>query len=86
MILATNKPQPLPGYRVPEGCNVRLRAPAANAQTAAYANYPEKLLAGNGNPLAPLDDVQEQATNLANIWIMGTAGDTVAVTVQTQAK
>jgi len=85
-IAVDNRPQPLPGYHVPEGCNVRLRAVAANAQTAFYANYRDKLLSNNGTPLAPLDDVQEQATNLANIWIMGKAGDSIAVSVQTQAK
>ena len=84
VILASDTPQPLPGYAVPSGCNVRLRAPSGNADAAFFANYPDKLIAGNGVPLAPQDDVIEQASNLANIWIMGTAGDSIAVSVQTQ--
>jgi hypothetical protein len=85
-ITATGVPQPGPCYFVPEGCQVRIRANGGtltgNTAVVSVAEYREKLLSGLGTPLAPFDDIQIQAGNLARLWFMGTAGDGVVLSVQ----
>jgi FtsP/CotA-like multicopper oxidase with cupredoxin domain len=85
VIVATGVPQPLPGIFVPPGCGVRLRAnnatTAGNAQVIRAGTYPAQLLQGGGNPLAPLDDIPFQVDNTGKIWIAGTAGDGVVVSI-----
>jgi len=85
VLAATNVPQSVPGMLVPAGSTVRLRAnngtTAGNAKVIFAASYREALANGGGTPLAPLDMIVFPAHNLARIWIAGTAGDGVVVTV-----
>lgn len=84
---ADNTPLPCPGYIVPSGCQVRIRAnngtSAGNTQAAFVAEYRERLTTGQGTPLAPFDDIQLQVSNLAQVWAMGKAGDGLVISVQT---
>lgn len=83
---ASGVPQPAPGYLVPAGCQVRIRAnsgtTAGNAGVVFFAEYREKLTNGQGTPMAPFDDVQVQVANLANLWFLGQANDGVVLSVQ----
>lgn len=82
---AANTPQPAPGYIVPEGCTVRVRAnngtTAGNAGVVFLAEYREALTGGLGIPLAPLDDVAYPVKNLAQIWAMGAKNDGIVISV-----
>lgn len=77
--------QPAPGFIVPDGCTVRIRANNGtltnNAAMIAVADNPAAFTTGHGTPLAPLDDIAWPARNLANIWVQGTAGDGVVISV-----
>lgn len=89
VVKATGVPQNFPGFLVPPGSTVRVRAnngtSAGNAQVIFVAGYAGILLSGGGMPLAPLDDQPFLVTNLASIWVMGTLGDGVVVNVSTPA-
>lgn len=88
---ATNVPRRLPPLVVPPGCSVQLggtNGTAANAQLAQAALYPEQLFQGarlippsNG----PQDAVSFPVDNLYQIWVMGTEGDGVYVSVSGSA-
>jgi hypothetical protein len=85
---ATNVPQPIPGYLVPDGASVRVRANnggAGNAQAVFVANNPDVLRANLGTPLLPLDDVAFPVRNTAHVWAMGKAGDGVIVAVSSNS-
>ncbi len=85
VLAAANTPQPVPGIFVPDGCTVRIRAnnggATGNAHTIFVASYPGAFAALHGTPLAPLDDIAWPSENLSAIWVYGSAGDGVVVSV-----
>ena len=87
VLAADNTPQQAPGFQVPDGCAVRVRAnngtTAGNAAVIFIAGFPSAFKAGHGTPLAPLDDVAWPSQNGAHIWIYGKKGDGVVISVIT---
>jgi hypothetical protein len=85
VLAATGVAQVFPGFLVPSGATVRVRAnngaTAGNAQVIKWALYPGALLQGGGIPMLPLDDQSCLVRNTGNIWVMGTAGDGLVCTV-----
>jgi hypothetical protein len=86
VLTATGVPQQGPGYRVPSGCRVRVRAnngtTTGNAQVIFVLDHQSSTV---GKPLAPLDDIEHPADTLNKIWIKGTAGDGVVLSVISNA-
>jgi hypothetical protein len=86
MIFAsTGVPQVAPGFAVPAGSIVRVRAynglSTGNAGVVDIATDRNSLLAGLGAPMASLDDIAFPVDNTAKIWGSGTAGDGVVISV-----
>jgi len=86
-LAANNVPQILPGFNVPDGCTVRVRAnngtTAGNAAVIFVAGFPGAFKSGHATPLAPLDDIAWPVENGAHIWVYGKAADGVIVSVIT---
>jgi hypothetical protein len=87
IIAVGNTPQPCPGIQVPPGMAVRIRANngtvGGNTNVVYVGDYPQKFAAGQGTPLAPLEDILWPVRNTANIWVYGGMGDGVVVSVIT---
>lgn len=87
-----------PYFHIPEGCMVRVRATSTqaggNVSPVFVGTSWEQVAAGAGSPtgnalqsiaLQPLDDVQLQVDNMAEIWFAVIhAGDGVELSVMTQ--
>ena len=89
VLAAANTPQQGPDYRVPPGCDVVLRANSGqatgNAGMVFFATYRERFASGQATPLAPLDVVKAQVTNLNQLWFYGAANDGVTISVESVA-
>jgi hypothetical protein len=89
ILAATGVPQTVPGMVVPRGASVRVRAnngaAGGNAQQIFVAQYRAALLNGGGTPLASLDDIAFPVDNCAGIWVCGTAGDGVVISIITSS-
>lgn len=75
----------LPGYRVPDGCSVRLRAAnganAGNTKAVYVGASISQIIAGHGTVLQPGDDVAWPVDNLATVWVAGSNTDGIVVSV-----
>jgi len=86
LIAATGVPQPVPGCAVPPGSTVKLRAgnntAAGNAAQIQFGLYRDAFASGHGSPMLNDDMVDCPVGNTAEIWIQGTAGDGLVVSIQ----
>ncbi len=81
-----------PGYSVPNGATVRVRAATSTQGNNIYgcktAVYREALLANGmtnsyqGDPLSPDTEIIYPVTNLAQIWAVGSPGDGITISVR----
>ena len=85
VLTATGVPQVVPGLIVPSNATVRVRGnngtTAGNAKQIYVGASRDAVLNGGGTVLAPLDDIPFPADNTGVIWVNGTAGDGVVVSV-----
>jgi hypothetical protein len=79
----TGVAQPVPGFHVPQGATVRVRGhngtPTGNAQNVSLAEYREQT---QGDLLTPNTEIVWACTNTNQIWVRGTAGDGVTVSIR----
>lgn len=86
-IAATGVPQNAPAIPVPPGATVTLTGHkangAANAANIGVAGYPEAFSSGARQipPSPPGGDVEYVCDNTAEIWIQGTAGDGLLLSI-----
>lgn len=83
---ATGVPQSAPAIYVPAGASVTIRAhngtSTGNAGLVRLAQQPELLSGTQGDPLTPDSDVSWPCDHLGQVWIAGTAGDGVRISIQ----
>ena len=86
VFVATNVPQRLPGMIVPAGASVSLRGhngtSAGNSKAVYAAQYAESLGAAGTYTITPDTEITYPVDNLAHIWVMGTLGDGIIVSVR----
>lgn len=84
-IQATGVPQQVPAYVVPDGYQVRIRANngtiGSNAAMLFVAQYYDAFAAGHASPVNQFDDLQFQVNNTGSLWIKGTQGDGIVLTI-----
>jgi hypothetical protein len=90
ILAATGVPQPVPGLLVPPGApTVRVRGgngtPTGNTGVVRVALYREALAGTGGEPITPDTEIIYPLDNLAQLWVAGTAGDGISVSVRSNA-
>jgi hypothetical protein len=82
---ATNVPQLLPPLHVPPGLSVTLGGTTPNGNNLASASaayYPEQVGGAGAYLIAPGGSVTLPVDNLGRIWVVGTKGDGLAVSMR----
>jgi len=83
---ATGVPQQAPPINVPGGTLVSIRAHngtnAGNANIVRISRQPELLGEIDGDPITPDSDISWPCDNLGQIWVVGTAGDGIRISIQ----
>jgi hypothetical protein len=86
IIAATGVPQRAPGMAVPPGSAVLVRAHngtnAGNTNIVTVGSAPD--MAGSGDPITPDSEISWPTNNSVNLWVVGTAGDGIRVSIQQQ--
>ena len=87
MIFAqTNLPQRFPGVIVPPGLSVSLRgqngSPAGNSASCYASSNFNNVKGPKAYTITPDTEIDYPADNLAQIWVMGTAGDGVIASIR----
>jgi len=89
ILAADNVPQQVPGFSVPEGTALRIRAnnntTAGNAAMIFVASFPGAFKSGHGTPMTAVDDIPWPSSFGGHIWVYGKKGDGVVVSVTTVA-
>lgn len=88
ILAVTGKPQQAPPMYVPPGAQVSVRAhnglDGGNQHVVRLAHQPELLGAIEGDPITPDSDISWPCNTTGDIWVVGTAGDGIRVSVQAQ--
>jgi hypothetical protein len=83
---ATGVPQQAPPINVPAGTLVSIRAHnganGGNVATVRISHQPELLGSTDGDPITPDSDISWPCDNLGQIWVVGTAGDGIRISIQ----
>jgi hypothetical protein len=86
IIAVTGVPQPAPPINVPGGSQVSIRAhnglDAGNQHIVRISHQPELLSGIEGDPITPDSAITWPCDHLGQIWIAGTAGDGVRISIQ----
>lgn len=85
IIAATGVPQRAPHMFVPPGAQVLVRAHnggAGNNNTVYLDQAPE--FPNGGDPITPDSEITWATDNTINLWLKGTAGDGIRISVQRQ--
>lgn len=83
---ATGVPQQAQPVYVPPGALVSVRAhngtDAGNAHIVRLGRDPDTLSGVNGDPITPDSDISWPCDNTVTMWVVGTEGDGVRVSIQ----
>jgi len=86
VIATTGVPQPLPPVNVENAASVAIRGyngTTGNAQPVWSGLHRESVTPlGQGDPITPDTEINYPVDNLGQIWICGTAGDGVVVSIR----
>jgi hypothetical protein len=88
ILAATGVPQRAPSMNVPAGVLVSIRAHngtnAGNTNIVRIGRQPELLSGIEGDPITPDSDIAWPCDMLHEIWVVGTAGDGIRISIQAQ--
>ena len=86
VLAATGVAQLVPSLRVPPNCTVNIRGHngtgAGNSATITVGPYKESLGGPSSYPITPDTEIWYPASDIGRIWVVGTAGDGVIVSVR----
>lgn len=86
ILRATGVPQQAPPIVVPGGSMVAIRAHnganAGNQYLIRVSRQPELLGSQDGDPITPDSEISWPCDNLGQIWVVGTAGDGIRISIQ----
>jgi hypothetical protein len=89
IVASTGIPQPCPPSAVEPGAQVSVRAhngtTAGNTDPVFTALYREALFAGGGDAITPDTEINYPVDNIGQIWVTGTAGDGIKVSIRAAA-
>ena len=85
LIRTTGVPQPATPYQVPPQASVNVRGQngttAGNTGPVYVGLNPEELSNGGGRQVTPDTEIFYPVSNAGQIWVRGTAGDGIQVTI-----